>query len=145
MRLRVIIADDSSIVREAIEQLLALDGDLEVVASCGGVPELIEAVEHERPDVVLTDLRMPPARVDEGISVAARLRETHPEIGVIVLSQHDEPLMALKLIETGPGRRGYLLKGRMHRGDELAAAIKTVAQGGVVIDPALVEALADLT
>ena len=146
MPVRVIIADDSSIVREGIEQILALDDGLEVAASCAGLPELIEAIERETPDVVLSDLRMPPARDHEGIRVAAWLRETHPEIGVIVLSQYDEPLMALKLIETGPGRRGYLLKARVHRAAELAAAIKAVAQGGVVIDPALVETLfADTT
>jgi DNA-binding NarL/FixJ family response regulator len=141
MPVRVIIADDSHIVRESIEQILALDEGLEVTASCASRRELIEAIERGPPDVVLTDLRMPPGDDDEGIRVAVRLRETHPEIGVIVISHYVEPLMALKLLETGPGKRGYLLKARLHRGDELAAAIKVVADGGVVIDPTLVEAL----
>jgi DNA-binding NarL/FixJ family response regulator len=138
---RVIIADDNSIAREAIGQLLALDDSLEVAASCAGLPALLEAIERETPDVVLTDLRMPPAHDDEGLRVAARLRDTRPEIGVIVVSQYAEPLMALKLLETGPSRRGYLLKGGLHRDADLAAAIKAVAEGGVAIDPAIVDML----
>jgi DNA-binding NarL/FixJ family response regulator len=138
---RVVIAEDSDLVRDAIEQMLALDDGLEVAASCADLPELVEAIERETPDVVLADLRMPPAHDDEGNRVAALLRETHPEIGVIVVSHYAEPLIALKLIETGPGGRGYLLKARLHRAAQLAAAIKAVARGGVVIDSTLVEML----
>jgi DNA-binding NarL/FixJ family response regulator len=140
-RVRVVIAEDSLIVREGIEQILALEDGLELAASCADMPELMEAVEREGPDVVLTDLRMPPAHADEGIRVAARLRETQPQIGVIVLSQYAEPLLALKLIEAGSDGRGYLLKERIHDGAQLRAAIEAVAQGGVVIDPKLVDAL----
>jgi DNA-binding NarL/FixJ family response regulator len=138
---RVVIAEDSLIVREGIEQILALEDGLELAASCADMPQLMQAVERESPDVVLTDLRMPPAHADEGIRVAARLRETQPQIGVIVLSQYAEPLLALKLIEAGSDRRGYLLKERIHDGAQLRAAIEAVAQGGVVIDPKLVDAL----
>jgi DNA-binding NarL/FixJ family response regulator len=89
--IRVIIAEDSLIVREGIQQMLALQPDVDVVASCGDLPELMEAIEREAPDVVLTDIRMPPTQVDEGIKVASWLREAHPLIGVVVLSQYAEP------------------------------------------------------
>jgi DNA-binding NarL/FixJ family response regulator len=138
---RVVIADDSLIAREGIEQILAGEPDLEVVASCGDLPELLEAVERERPDVVLTDIRMPPSQSDEGIRVATQLRETHPEVGVIVLSKYEEPGYALTLLENGSDRRGYLLKERVHDRAQLRTAVEAVAKGGTVIDPKLVDAL----
>ena len=141
MGITVVIADDNLIAREGIERILAVDPDLEVVASVGDLEQLTAAVERERPDVVLTDIRMPPSHTDEGIRFANRLRETHPEIGVIVLSQYDEPRMALTLIELGSDRRGYLLKDRLYDHTQLRAAIEAVAQGGAVIDPKLVDAL----
>src|SRR4051812_40504474 len=95
--IRVIIAEDSLIVREGIQQILALAPDIEVVASVGDLPELMEAIEREVPDVVLTDIRMPPGQLDEGIKVAGWLRESHPEMGVVVLSQYAEPSYALTL------------------------------------------------
>jgi DNA-binding NarL/FixJ family response regulator len=139
--IRVVIAEDSLIVREGIEQILAPENGVELAASCQDMPHLMEAVEREEPDVVLTDLRMPPGQQDEGIRVAARLRETHPQIGVIVLSHYAESALALKLIEAGSGRRGYLLKERIHDAAQLRASIEAVAQGGVVIDFKLVDAL----
>ena len=141
MGIKVVIADDNLIAREGIERILATDPQLEVVASVGDLEELTAAVERERPDIVLTDIRMPPSLSDEGIRFANRLRETHPEIGVIVLSQYDEPRMALSLIELGSDRRGYLLKDRVHDHAQLRAAIEAVVQGGAVIDPKLVDAL----
>ena len=141
MGIKVVIADDNLIAREGIERILAVEPDLEVVASVGDLEQLTAAVERERPDVVLTDIRMPPSHSDEGIRFANRLRETHPEIGVIVLSQYDEPRMALTLIELGSDRRGYLLKDRLYDHTQLRAAIEAVAQGGAVIDPKLVDAL----
>ena len=141
MGINVVIADDNLIAREGIERILAIDPDLEVVASVGDLEQLTAAVERERPDVVLTDIRMPPSHTDEGIRFANRLRETHPEIGVIVLSQYDEPRMALTLIEFGSDRRGYLLKDRLYDHAQLRAAIEAVVQGGAVIDPKLVDAL----
>jgi DNA-binding NarL/FixJ family response regulator len=139
--IRAVIADDNLIAREGIERILATDPQLEVVASVGDLEQLTAAVERERPDIVLTDIRMPPSLSDEGIRFANRLRETHPEIGVIVLSQYDEPRMALSLIELGSDRRGYLLKDRVHDHAQLRAAIEAVVQGGAVIDPKLVDAL----
>jgi DNA-binding NarL/FixJ family response regulator len=139
--IRVAIADDSLIAREGIQQILAAESGLDVVASCGDLPELLEAVERERPDVVLTDMRMPPTQSDEGLRVAVELREAHPEIGVVVLSQYEEPGYALTLLETGSDGRGYLLKERVRDRSQLRAAIEAVAQGGAVIDPKLVDVL----
>ena len=107
---------------------------MDVVAACGDVESLFDAIEREDPDVVLTDIRMPPTKTDEGIVAATRLRETHPQIAVIVLSQYSEPSYVLRLLEAGSDRRGYLLKERVHDRSQLVSAIDTVARGGV-IDP----------
>jgi len=139
MSIRVVVADDNLITREGIVQLL--EPDVEVVAACGDLPDLIDAVDRERPDVVLTDIRMPPSHSDEGIRVANRLRETHPEVAVIVLSQYEEPVLALALLERGSDRRGYLLKERVHNRAELRDALHTVVRGGAVIDPSIVDVL----
>jgi len=139
--IRLVIADDSLIAREGIEHILAMEPELEVVASVGDLEELAAAVDRERPDVVLTDIRMPPSNSDEGIRFANRMRETHPELGVIVLSQYEEPAFALTLLEQGSDRRGYLLKDRLHDHAQLRAAIEAVVKGGAVIDPKLVDAL----
>lgn len=98
-------------------------------------------VERERPEVVVVDIRMPPTSTDEGIQAAARLREIHPDIGVVVLSQHAEPEYALKLLEKGSARRAYLLKDSLTSPDRLVSAIREVAWGGSVIDPRVVESL----
>jgi DNA-binding NarL/FixJ family response regulator len=139
--IRLVIADDSLIAREGIEHILAMEPELEVVASVGDLEELAAAVDRERPDVVLTDIRMPPSNSDEGIRFANRMRETHPQLGVIVLSQYEEPAFALTLLEQGSDRRGYLLKDRLHDHAQLRAAIEAVVKGGAVIDPKLVDAL----
>jgi DNA-binding NarL/FixJ family response regulator len=139
--IRVALADDNMLVREGIEQVLASEDVIEVVASCGDLPSLLEAIDAERPDVVLTDIRMPPTKTDEGLQVAARLRETHPSTGVLVLSQYSEPSYALALLEAGSEGRGYLLKERVHDRAHLVSAVATVAEGGSVIDPAVVDAL----
>jgi DNA-binding NarL/FixJ family response regulator len=139
--LKVILAEDNLLVREGIQQILALEPDIEVVGSCGDLPELMEAIERESADVVLTDIRMPPGQVDEGLQVASWLRDAHPDVGVVVLSQYAEPSYALELLESGSERRGYLLKERVHDASQLRAAIEAVAQGGTIIDPKLVDAL----
>jgi DNA-binding NarL/FixJ family response regulator len=139
--IQVIVADDSLIVREGLKQLLDSSPTVEVVAACGDVDSLLEAIECEQPDVVLTDIRMPPTNTDEGIQVAARLRERHPETGVIVLSQYSEPAYVLHLLESGSDRRGYLLKERVHDRGQLVSAIDAVARGGAMIDPKIVEVL----
>ncbi|HUO70715.1 MAG TPA: response regulator transcription factor [Solirubrobacteraceae bacterium] len=141
MPIRVVLAEDSLIVREGIRRLLELDGEVEVVAGCGDLDSLLEAVEAERPDVVLTDIRMPPDASDEGIRAALRLRETHPELGVVVLSQYAEPGYALALLEDGSDRRAYLIKDRVDDRAMLIGAIQAVAGGGSYVDPKVVEAL----
>ena len=141
MPIRVALAEDSLIVREGIEQLLANAPDVEIVASCGDLDSLLEAVGADPPDVVLTDIRMPPSETDEGIQLAARLRESAPQIGVVVLSQYAEPAYALALLENGSDRRAYLLKERVHDRAQLVSTIRTVAEGGSVIDPKIVEVL----
>jgi DNA-binding NarL/FixJ family response regulator len=141
--IRVIVADDSLIVREGVQQVLAASPTLDVVATCGDLPSLLDAVERERPDVVLTDIRMPPSNTDEGIRVAAELRELHPEIGVVVLSQYSEPGYVLELLDAGSDRRGYLLKERVHNRGELVSAIDAVARGGSIVDPKVVEVLVE--
>ena len=145
MTIRVVVADDSLLVREGLEQILAAQSDIDVVASCADLPSVLDAVAAEQPDVVLTDIRMPPSRTDEGIQVATTLRASHPTVGVIVLSQYAEPSYALTLLETGSDGRGYLLKERVHDGQQLRAAVETVAEGGSVIDPRVVELLVSAT
>ena len=139
--IRVALADDSVLVLEGLEQILAAHPGIDVVASCADLPSLLEAVDSARPDVVLTDIRMPPSKTDEGIRVAVELRQSHPEIGVVVLSQYAEPRYALALLESGSDGRGYLLKERVHDRAQLASAVESVAAGGSVIDPKIVEVL----
>jgi DNA-binding NarL/FixJ family response regulator len=139
--IRVVLADDHYLVREGVARLLTTQPDLEIVATCSDLDSLLATVEAQRPDVVVTDIRMPPSRSDEGIRAAARLRETHPDIGVVVLSQYAEPAYALVLLEGGSARRAYLLKERVDDVQQLAGAIRAVAGGGSVIDPKVVEML----
>ena len=139
--IRIVLGEDTYLVREGIKLLLEQETDIELVAACPDLPSLLEAIETERPDVVLTDIRMPPTNRDEGIQVANRLRETSPETGVVVLSQFAAPKFALALLEPGAERRAYLLKDRVGDAAQLTAAIREVARGGSVIDPKIVEAL----
>ncbi len=141
MAIRVVLAEDSLLMREGVEQLLAGSPTVEVVAACGDLDGLLAAVDEHSPDVVITDIRMPPSKTDEGIKVAAQLRHSHPETAVIVLSQYSEPAYVLELLELGSDRRGYLLKERVHDRGQLVSAIDTVATGGAVIDPKIVEIL----
>jgi DNA-binding NarL/FixJ family response regulator len=139
--IRIVLADDHYLLREGLRRLLETDPEIEVRAVCEDLDSLLAAVDAERPDVVLTDIRMPPGGLDEGIQAAERLRETHPEVGVVVLSQYAEPRYALALLEAGTAGRAYLLKERVDDLAELVAAIKAVAAGGSVIDPKVVEGL----
>jgi DNA-binding NarL/FixJ family response regulator len=142
MTVRVALAEDSFIVREGIAQVLSdHEGDVEVVALCGDVDSLMLAIEAERPDVVVTDIRMPPTNSDEGIRLAAALHDTHPEIGVVVLSNYADPAYALALLESGSEGRSYLLKERVHDRSQLVSAILTVAVGGSMMDPKIIEPL----
>ena len=141
MAIRIVVAEDHFLVREGVRRLLETQPELEVVAARGDLDGLLESVESERPDVVVTDIRMPPGDADEGIQAAERLRVSHPEVGVVVLSQYLEPSYALALLEGGTSRRAYLLKERVQDLDQLTAAIRAVAEGGSAIDPKVVESL----
>ena len=141
MPIRVVLAEDQYIVREGIRRLLETQPDVEIAAVCDDLDSLLAAVEAEKPDVVVTDIRMPPGNADEGIQAAKRLRETHPDTGVVVLSQYATPSYALALLESGSAGRSYLLKERVQDVEQLVSAIRTVAEGGSVIDPKVVEAL----
>jgi DNA-binding NarL/FixJ family response regulator len=141
MSLRVVVAEDTLLVREGLRSMLGGRPELTVVAVCADYDELLAAVEHHRPDVVLTDIRMPPTLTDEGVRVAARLRVEHPGIGVVILSQYDDPEFALAVLADGSRGRAYLLKERMSDPAQLVAAIVEVARGGSVVDPKVVDAL----
>src|SRR3954451_15938105 len=136
--IRIVLAEDHFLFREGIRRLLESHDEVRVVAACGDLESLLAAVESERPDVVVTDIRMPPSGGDEGIQAAARIRETNPQTGVVVLSQYADPGYALALFEAGTARRAYLLKERIEDVDQLVAAIRTVADGGSVVDPNVV-------
>jgi DNA-binding NarL/FixJ family response regulator len=141
MPVRLVLAEDHYLVREGVRRLLETRPEFEIAAECGDLDSLLAAVDAERPDVVITDIRMPPGGEDEGIQAAERLRETHPDTAVLVLSQYANPSYARALLEGGSAGRAYLLKERVRDLDQLAAAIHAVADGGSVIDPKIVEAL----
>jgi DNA-binding NarL/FixJ family response regulator len=141
MALRLVIADDSFLLREALTELLDAAPEVDVVAVADDIPSLGAAVEREQPDVVLADIQMPPFEGGEGIRFAAELRESHPRMGVVILSQYAEASFALELFQAGSDRRAYLLKERVGNRAELVAAITAVAEGGSVVDPKIVEAL----
>lgn len=141
MTVRIVLAEDNYLVREGLHKLIETEPDLEVVAVCADYDELWASVEAENPDVVVTDIRMPPTGTDEGIRAAAELRESRPEVGVVVLSQYSEPAYALSFLDGGSRGRAYLLKERVSDIGQLAAAIREVAAGGSVIDPLVVDSL----
>jgi DNA-binding NarL/FixJ family response regulator len=138
---RVAIGEDMFLMREALQSIARVLPGIEVVGFYGDRDSLLAAVDREHPDAVLTDIRMPPSGTDEGIQVARALHETHPRIGVVVLSQFVDPSYVLGLLESGSARRAYLLKERVSDPDQLAAAIRAVVDGGSVIDPKVVEVL----
>jgi DNA-binding NarL/FixJ family response regulator len=140
-RIRVAYADDSFLMRQALDAVLErLDG-VEVVAGCADGDALLAAVEEQGPDVVVTDMRMPPSGDQEGVRIANRVRQRHPRLGVVVLTQYAEPRYGLELLQAGTEGRGYLLKERVKDPGQLHAAIEAVAHGGSVFDPAMVQLL----
>jgi len=141
MGLRVVVAEDSLLMREGIRQVIDRQPDLEVISDCADLPALRQVLATEVPDVIVTDVRMPPSFTDEGIRIAVELRERHPQVGVVVLSQYAEPSYANQLLAGGSAGRAYLLKERVSEPDQLAEAIRTVARGGSVIDPTVVDLL----
>lgn len=138
--MRVVLADDAAVIREGLARVLTGAG-VEVVAQAGDADELLEAVEAQRPDVAVVDIRMPPTRTDEGLVAAERIAERYPRTGVLVLSQHVDAAYALRLLESGRGRTGYLLKDRMLDVADFVAALERIASGETVVDPALVAQL----
>jgi len=141
MAVRVALADDSFLAREALAGMLAEMPDVELVAACCDADELRAAFDEARPDIVLTEIPMPPSMTDEGIRLAAELRDSHPETAVIALSDACDPAYALALLESGADRRAYLLKDHLRSPRQLLAAIETVSRGGSLIDAKVVEAL----
>ena len=141
MPIRLVLAEDHYLVREGVRRLLETVPDFEVAAVCQDLDSLLAAVEDEHPNVVITDIRMPPSEGDEGIRAAATLRETNPGVGVVVLSQYATPAYALALLEGGSAARAYLLKERVKDVEQLAEAVRAVATGGSVIDPKVVDVL----
>jgi DNA-binding NarL/FixJ family response regulator len=138
---RVVLAEDNALLREGVSRLVDAANDLELVGVASDLPELLAIADEVVPDVVVTDIRMPPTGTDEGLRAAAWLREHHPATGVVVLSQFTSPTYALALLEDGSAGRAYLLKERVAGADELAQAIRVVAAGGSVIDPVVVDEL----
>jgi DNA-binding NarL/FixJ family response regulator len=135
------VADDHYVIRESLGIILGEAPEVELVAMCSDAMELAATIETSSPQVVVTDIRMPPSGGAEGIRIAERLRETAPEVGVVILSQYAEPAYALGLFQNGTGRRAYLLKERVRDRHELIGAIESVARGGSVIDPAIIDVL----
>jgi DNA-binding NarL/FixJ family response regulator len=139
--IRVVLAEDNVLLREGISRLFDAQDDLELIGSASDLPELLDLITRDEPDVVITDIRMPPTGTDEGIQAAGWLREHHPRVGVVVLSQYTAPTYALALLEEGTSGRAYLLKDRVAGIDALIAAVHSVAEGGSVIDPLVVDEL----
>jgi len=141
MAVRVALADDSFLAREALTGMLAEMPDVELVAACCDADELRAAFDEARPDIVLTEIPLPPSMTDEGLRLAAELRDSHPETAVIALSDACDPAYAVALLESGADRRAYLLKDHLRSPRQLLAAIETVSRGGSLIDAKVVEAL----
>ena len=139
--IRIVLAEDNALLRDGMRRILEAQEDLQIVLACGSLDELLAGVKEQAPDVVVTDIRMPPTGTDEGIRAAAELRASHPEVGVVVLSQYVSPQYAVALLEQGSEGRAYLLKDRVADADDLVDAIREVAKGGSVIDPKVVDEL----
>jgi len=139
--LRVVLAEDNALLREGMSKLFEAQGDVELVGTAGDLPELLALIDASQPDVVVTDIRMPPTGTDEGIRAAVHVRDNHPSTGVVVLSQYANPAYALALLSEGSSGRAYLLKERVGGVDELMHAVREVAAGRSVIDAAVVEVL----
>ncbi|WP_082965124.1 response regulator transcription factor [Mycobacterium sp. ACS1612] len=140
-RISILIAEDSLLMRDSVERALSTDPEVTVVGTAEDYDSAVELVDKLRPTIVVTDIRMPPTSTDEGIRLARWMRTAHPDTGVIVLSQYAEPRYAAGLLEDGTAGRGYLLKERISRFDELNDAVRQVAGGGTVLDPLVVEVL----
>ena len=145
MGIRVVLAEDNALLRDGLSRLIDSQDDLELVSACADLPSLLEQVDAERPDVVVTDIRMPPTSTDEGVQAAQHIRDQHPATGVVVLSAYANPAYAVALLADGSAGRAYLLKERVSDVAQLLGAIREVAAGGSVIDPKVVDALVSTT
>jgi len=141
MTIRVLLGEDNVLLREGMRGLLTSADDLDLVATCSDLDGAIASIDATKPDVVLTDIRMPPNHTDEGVRIAQYCRSRHPETAVVLLSQFVDPGYVRSLLESGSAGRGYLLKERVSDVDELLAALRTVAAGGSVVDPVVIEQL----
>lgn len=137
----MVLAEDHYLVREGIRRLIELEPELELVSVCEDLDSLIEAIENQSPDVLLTDIRMPPTNTDEGLRAAERLRTLNPDAGIVLLSQYADPQYALALLEHGSRGRAYLLKERVSDFGQLLMAVREVAHGGSYIDATVIDAL----
>jgi DNA-binding NarL/FixJ family response regulator len=135
--IRVVLADDSVAVREVLARILNRSPDIDVVATADDAPTLLAAIEETRPDVVVTDVRMPPTGTDEGVRVAERLATAEPEIGVVIVSQYSDPEWLSRVFDLGRENRGWVMKERAHSEGQLIRAVKTVHQGDRWIDPSV--------
>lgn len=141
MTIRVVVGEDNYLALEAISRVFEFEQDIQIAATGSDLGSLRSAIDDEEPDVVLTDIQMPPTLTDEGIRLANELRTTHPGVGVVVLSQHAEPLYAAELFAAGSDGRAYLLKERVQGRDDITRAVREVAEGRSVVDPHIVEVL----
>lgn len=141
MKTRLVLGEDNALLREGMRGLLSATDEVEVVAACSDLDSILESIDTLRPDVVLTDIRMPPTGTDEGVQVARHCRSRHPSTGVILLSQYVDPAYVRSLLESGSAGRGYLLKERVSDVEELIRAVTAVAAGGSVVDPQVIEHL----
>ena len=137
----VYLADDNLLVREGVKALIEFDGDFEIVGVAEDFDGLVAGATETNPQVVVTDIRMPPAFAREGIEAAALIRKRHPGTGIVILSQYDDPEYAIALLAEGAAGYAYLLKDRVAEGNQLARAIREVASGGSMLDPTIVAAL----
>jgi DNA-binding NarL/FixJ family response regulator len=137
MAIRVVLADDSKPVRDVLAEILSVSSHIDLVALAHDEPTLLAAIETFRPDVVVTDVRMPPTATDEGVYVAEQLAMTHPEIGVVILSQYSDPLWLSRVLDGGSENRGWVMKERVVEQGQLIAAVRTVHKGARWIDPSV--------
>lgn len=141
MRIRLVLAEDNYLVREGAARLIEAEPELDLVASCADLPSLLVAIDEHRPDVLVTDIRMPPTGTKEGLQAADHLRELRPDAGVVLLSQYADPIYALKFFDHGSQGRAYLLKERISDIGQLTAAIRAVSRGESLLDPKVIDAL----
>ncbi|MBV9607325.1 MAG: response regulator transcription factor [Solirubrobacterales bacterium] len=139
--IRIVLADDSYLARLALKHLFEGVSTMRIVGECGDGNAVVPILDEQRADLLITDIRMPPSGHDEGIRLAGRLRETHPALGVIVLSSYAEVAYALRLFKDGSDGRGYLLKDRIRNRQQVIDAVLTIADGGSVTDPTVVDEL----